>query len=100
MRSPAPAKPATPGNGSSLRARARLPGGMTTVPIRVWGAGNMSVVTMVPAGMAAAATPPAICDGSVTGLRGTAGGRAVWGRRRPWATAAGPVVPAWTAAEA
>ena len=70
---------------------------MTTVPMRVWGAGNMSVVTMVPAGTTEAATPLASWETSVTALTGRADGSTSFCRMRPPFTATAPPVPASTA---
>ena len=47
---------------------------MMTVPIRVCGAGNMSMVMTVPAGMAAAATAGGELGGSVTASAGRCSG--------------------------
>ena len=70
---------------------------MTTVPMRVWGSGNMSVVTMVPAGITDGATPVTSCEISVTALTGSVDGSTTFCSRRPLPTATGPDVPVGTA---
>ncbi len=96
MWSPAPTKPATPARGAISRARARLPGGMTTVPIRVWGAGNIDMVIVVPVAMVEPAIRPDSWVGSVTASAGRSSGRTALVRMEPSARATEAAVPAWT----